>query len=472
MISEGKCRPHQEDNKMAGEMEKRIEDISIRILSSSRSELYLHMRYLDVALSTFSYVMNSGSDVLGTDGVGLYYDGAYLGGLYRRGRVWVNRAYLHMVFHCIFAHPWKDNRFRRKKACRELGIQDSEDKSMADFLWEVSCDIAAESMVDSIALHCVRVPASAFRRETYKRLREKRSVLNGEGVFAALLEEKPDRAYLEKLRSEFHVDDHSFWQSDRKKNQNQRPKENWDDIRDRMETELQSFGQDASDGASQGMLEQIRVENKDTYDYGRFLEKFAVLKEEQQIDPDSFDYGFYSYGLSLYGNMPLIEPLESREVKKVEEFVIAIDTSMSVSGELVKAFLAQTYSILRKTESFFRKINVHIIQCDEQVRKDDKITSGEELEEYMENLEVSGQGGTDFRPVFVYVEKLLAEKKFTRLRGLLYFTDGKGAFPTRMPPYETAFILMQKEYEEIEVPPWAIRLYLNQEELEEIKDEH
>ena len=41
---------------------------------------------------------------------------------------------------------------------------------------------------------------------------------------------------------------------------------------------------------------------------------------------------------SLYGNMPLIEPQESREVKKVEEFVIAIDTSMSCSGELVKHF--------------------------------------------------------------------------------------------------------------------------------------
>ena len=218
------------------------------------------------------------------------------------------------------------------------------------------------------------------------------------------------------------------------------------------------------------------MENRDSYDYRRFLQKFAVLKEEQKIDPDSFDYGFYSYGLSLYGNMPLIEPQESREVKKVEEFVIAIDTSMSCSGELVKAFLKETYSILRETESFFRKIKIHIIQCDEMVRKDDRITSQEELEAYMEHLELLGQGGTDFRPVFTYVEELMAKREFTNLRGLLYFTDGKGIFPRKMPRYETAFVLMQKEYEEVDVPAWAIKIYLDQEEMEAYKegitDEH
>ena len=42
------------------------------------------------------------------------------------------------------------------------------------------------------------------------------------------------------------------------------------------------------------------------------------------MDDDSFDYVFYSYGLRLYGNMPLIEPQEWKEVKKVEDFAIVI----------------------------------------------------------------------------------------------------------------------------------------------------
>ena len=455
---------------MAQEMEKRINEVCIRILASSRSELYLHMRFLDVALSAFSYVQNPEMGTLGTDGVGLYYNPSYLGGLYRQGRVFVNRAYLHMVFHCIFAHPWKDVRLRKKRASRLV------EEETADLLWEVSCDIASEAMIDSIPLHCVRRPTSVLRRETYASLGKKRRVLNAEGVFGALLEDKPDLERLRRLKEEFYVDDHSLWSGGKRRAPSQRPKENWDDIRDKMETELQSFGQDSAVGASEGILEQIKVENRDSYDYRRFLQKFAVLKEEQQIDPDSFDYGFYSYGLSLYGNMPLIEPQESREVKKVEEFVIAIDTSMSCSGELVKAFLKETYSILRETESFFRKINIHIIQCDEVVHSDDKITSQEELKAYMEHLELLGQGGTDFRPVFTRVEELLAKREFTSLKGLLYFTDGKGIFPQKMPRYETAFVLMQKEYEEIDVPAWAIKIYLDQEEMEAYKegitDEH
>ena len=70
---------------MAQEMEKRINEVCIRILASSRSELYLHMRFLDVALSAFSYVQNPEMGTLGTDGVGLYYNPSYLGGLYRQG---------------------------------------------------------------------------------------------------------------------------------------------------------------------------------------------------------------------------------------------------------------------------------------------------------------------------------------------------------------------------------------------------
>ena len=41
--------------------------------------------------------------------------------------------------------------------------------------------------------------------------------------------------------------------------------------------------------------------------------------------------GYYAYGLSLYGNMPLIEPLETRETYKIRNFVIVLDTSYSVS---------------------------------------------------------------------------------------------------------------------------------------------
>ena len=81
----------------------------------------------------------------------------------------------------------------------------------------------------------------------------------------------------------------------------------------------------------------------------------------------------------------------------------------------------------------------------------------------METLELAGQGGTDFRPVFAYIQKLQENKELTGLKGLLYFTDGQGIFPNKMPSYDTAFILMQKDYQEVEVPPWAMKIYIQEE---------
>ena len=204
------------------------------------------------------------------------------------------------------------------------------------------------------------------------------------------------------------------------------------------------------------------MENRGKHDYREFLRKFSVFREEMKADPDTFDYGFYSYGLSLYGNLPLIEPLETREVKKVEEFAVVLDTSMSCSGGLIRKFLEETYQVLAESESYFRKVNVHVIQCDEKVHEDVKITSEEELREYMEHFRLYGEGGTDFRPAFEYVEELIRKKEFLNLKGLIYFTDGYGIYPEKMPPYRTAFVFAEEDYRDADVPAWAIRLILRE----------
>ena len=184
-----------------------------------------------------------------------------------------------------------------------------------------------------------------------------------------------------------------------------------------------------------------------------------------KVNDDEFDYIFYTYGLQLYENMPLVEPLEYKEVKRIKEFVIAIDTSGSVAGETVQKFVQKTWNILKSTESFFTKINLHIIQCDATVQEDAKITTQEEFDEYIKAMQIHGLGGTDFRPVFGYVDYLREQQEFTNLKGLIYFTDGFGTFPEKMPEYETAFVFLDEEYNNPEVPPWAIKLVLKKDEI-------
>ncbi len=427
------------------ELAEKLGQIGTGILCAARDELYLGMRFLDVALSSFTYQPDFAVSPFGTDGAVIYFHPQELGGLYRENRLLVNRGYLHMVFHCLFRHFLK--------------------QGMDDRYWNLSCDIAAEHMIDGIYHRSVRFSRSLLRRETYRKMEAEGKVLNAERIYKILKFWQLEEKELKKLEQEFYTDDHKYWENQRS-NQKPNPQMNqkWKDINEEMETDLETFSKEASEQTG-GFLEQLRVENHERYDYKEFLRKFSVFREEMSVDPDTFDYTFYSYGLQLYGNMPLIEPQETKEVRKVSEFVIVIDTSMSCSGDLVRKFLEETYGILSEKENFFQKVNIHIIQCDEKVQSDKKITCEEELKEYMENLELYGEGGTDFRPAFEYIAELLEKREFENLKGLIYFTDGYGTYPNKMPPYQTAFVFMQEDYRDVDVPAWAIKLILSEEDI-------
>jgi len=435
--------------------------ICMEILRNARNELYLSMRFLDVSLSSLYFVADPSVQGTATDGSCLYFAPEALASMYRSGRVWVNRAYLHSIFHCLFCHMWT-----RKKRAEEY--------------WNLACDIAVESIIDKLYRPCIHMRMSPFRQEFYGRLERRISVLNAEGVYHALQEMGLSESEYLRLTQEFCRDDHCFWgkDDDEKPSPKSQPKNNkndWDDKREKMQVEMEAFANEATED-DRDLLDQLAVENRERYDYREFLRKFSIIRETVQVDPDAFDYVFYHYGMELYGNMPLIEPLETKEIRRVEDFVIVIDTSMSCSGDLVRKFLEETYSVLSQSESFFKKVNIHIIQCDDQIREDVTVHDHEELQAYMDNLQLHGMGGTDFRPPFLYVDQLIKQQRFRSLKGLIYFTDGYGVFPVKRPVYDTAFVFMKDNYSDVDVPPWAIKIILSPEELgtevKEIKNEY
>ena len=246
----------------------------------------------------------------------------------------------------------------------------------------------------------------------------------------------------------------------------------WQEVSQRMQVDIETFNSEKTQGLRSGsFMQNLKEVNREKYDYTSFLRKFAVMGEVMKINDDEFDYNFYTYGLKLYKNMPLIEPLEYKDVKRIKEFVIAIDTSGSVMGNEVRSFIQKTYNILKSTESFFSKVNIHIIQCDAEIQEDKVITCDEDFENYIKDMKLLGFGGTDFRPVFEYVDKLVRNKAFKNLKGLLYFTDGYGTFPEKKPEYESAFVFVSDNYEIPEVPAWAIKLVLQSEDLKENKNQ-
>ncbi len=243
--------------------------------------------------------------------------------------------------------------------------------------------------------------------------------------------------------------------------------EEWDAIAKQIEMDLATHALSWSEEAG-SLMTLLPVANRKTCDYADFLRKFSVLTEDIKVNDDEFDYIFYTYGLARYGNMPLVEPLEYQENDRIREFVIAIDTSGSCSGDLVKNFVSRTFEILKESEAFSSTVNIHIVQCDARVQCDAKITSTHDLDDYLTGFVLRGFGGTDFRPVFDYVDDLVEQGEFENLRGLIYFTDGLGIFPSNCPTYDAAFVFMDEAMVNPHVPPWAMKVVLGEDEIREL----
>ncbi len=419
--------------------------MGLEVLAVLRSELYLDFRFLDQALGALTPAPDERCGVMATDGRTLYYQPSALLRLYRENPKYLKRLYLHTIFHCVFRHLW---------------LQGNRDP----VLWQVACDIAVENVIDGLGRKSILRPLTYVRRRAYEALTQGGHVAAAAPAYRWLLTQTP--GVQKQLAREFYADDHRLWPRPGKPNQpapSPQLQKSWQKIGRRMETELQLNDKEA--GASAGNLaEAVKAANRSRSSYRDFLRRFCVLREEPHLDPDTFDLNFYTYGLSVYGNMPLIEPVETRESKKIEEIALVIDTSYSTSGALVRSFLSETYALLKQRESFFRRMNLHIIQADNKVQQDHLVTTEEELIDLMDHFELAGGGGTDFRPAFAYVTRLCEEKKFQNLRGLLYFTDGMGTYPARRPPYETAFLFLGDKFDDTNVPPWAMKVVLDEDE--------
>ena len=241
----------------------------------------------------------------------------------------------------------------------------------------------------------------------------------------------------------------------------------WQDISSQIDMDMEAFS--GKIGLNVGTFQvNLTVANRKRYDYRAFLKRFSALSEEMKTSPDEFDYISYTYGLSRYKNMPLIEPLEYQESNRIRDFVIAIDTSASCAGKLVRTFAEKTYDVLKNSEGFGHKVNIHVIQCDCDVTRDVKITSIRDIDRAFEEFVTRGFGGTDFRPVFKYVDELVRTRELANLKGLIYFTDGLGKYPVTPPVYETAFVFVDDTPRERKVPPWAMKVIMDEDDVFEL----
>ena len=476
-----------------------------RALEACRNQLFFENRFLEQALFRLKWE-EGGAVYFGSDGGCLYYSADYILKRYMQEPKQLMMDYLHTVMHCLYQHPFFVPQEQRE-------------------YWDVAADIAVECILEEMAAEDIPLfdtPQGQARRNTIKRIQDKINAMSAQKIFVFLLRNMPsDKDFsaffgmsFAELCALFRRDEHRLWYADEsteesstqqggmqsKENSTEQgeiqskessaekddiqPKEHrtrtddrrtgrsqkqiqqvWKGVAEQMLMDLQSFSRHTRGDLSGNMVKTLQKLTREKFDYSTFLLKFAArLEERMQTDMDEFDYVFYTYGLRLDKRMPLIEPLEYKDKYLLREFVIAIDTSGSCEGELVEKFLTKTYNILRQTESFTSKVNIHLIQCDAVIQEDVTIQSQQDLEEYIAHFTLKGFGGTDFRPVFEHIERMIESGAIQRLEGLLYFTDGYGVFPAKPPKYKTAFVFLDKE-ENVKVPAWAMKVYIEEEAL-------
>lgn len=384
---------------------KEQEFLGKKILQNCRNELYLDFPYLDGAFAGLEYKADSSIMSIQTDGEKIYFNPVFLLKKYAEDPETVRHGYLHMLLHCLYLHIFM-----------------KPDKDISQ--WDRDCDSFVEELIDKA------------------------------------IQEKECRSLKKRWLDDTEVadpgfDDHTLWQRTAEQvSGGRRTKEKWERIlayTSRNKTGTRSRAGTQTRNRQEEMDEIYRSK----YDYRKFLKQFCRLREEVELDTESFDYIFYHFGMEHYGNLPLIEPLEYKEVNRLEELVIAIDTSGSCSKETVQRFLGETYSILSEKENFFRRMKVYIVQCDCFIQKVDVIHSEEEWKEYSRAVTIQGRGGTDFRPVFELIRQEKERRELKSLRALIYFTDGDGIYPRQKPDYETAFVFLNRTDKMKLVPAWA-----------------
>ena len=500
-------------------------EIAARILKNARTFLITKMPFMCLPINKLRYVpLQEAECAMMTDGTSLYYSPERIVKFFLIGHTpLIARMILHSVLHCMFRHfrfPGKDQIWHTacdvtvESVIDSLGIKEFYPKSNREIelLFSANRDsLESAPLVDRIlrtgletdekrAKTLRRISAcyysddhqlwhnravtskkktaqaeqtnqepeqkddSAAGKKELSVVKQKTVQVCGQNVFAATEESALPEGDNCQLRNGIAPNQGG------KGAKTCEEDNNWELISRQTLQLMEKFRGVFPGNTTAGLIQSIDAVNRVHYDFRTVLRRFASLSEVPEVDQEEFDLAWYTLGMELYGDMPLVEPLECRENRRLKDFVIVIDTSGSTSGDTVKRFVDLTYTILKSEELFSNQINIHIIQCDMEIQEHVKLTSRQSFEEYIDHFEVKGLGGTSFVPAFEFVETLRERNELPNLKGLIYFTDGYGDFPEEPTDYETIFAYIEDAYGRNNklVPAWITKLFLTEEDLQEV----
>jgi len=127
------------------------------------------------------------------------------------------------------------------------------------------------------------------------------------------------------------------------------------------------------------------------------------------------------------------------------DIAVAVDTSASIKAAEINEFLSEIAALKGQMRA-----RVTLLPCDSCLAPGAPWVI-EPWEDFDLPESLSGGGGTDFRPVFEWLENHQIQPEL-----LVYFTDAEGRFPEHEPNYPVIWLVKGKEK-----IPWGQRIQLN-----------
>lgn len=196
----------------------------------------------------------------------------------------------------------------------------------------------------------------------------------------------------------------------KKKGKGQKLKDFWEGV-------FESAMRGTDVGHLPGYLKRVWKELQAKKDWKKLLANYLSVSTD--------DFNFSSPDRRFLNEDFMLPDLQTEE--NIEDVVIAIDTSGSISTWQFNHFMSEVKEILE----VFPQFRGWLLQCDWELQDTFEIQPDKDF-----NPKFRGGGGTNFQPVFNKIEK-----EQWNPRVLIYLTDGHGYFPDEEPNYPVIWLI-------------------------------
>jgi predicted metal-dependent peptidase len=359
-------------------------------IAQAKAKLLVEYPYFGTLASRLEFVVNDDLESFKSDGAKVEFRQEYLLELELSE---VEFILANGAMHRVLAHQNRKNR-------------------RSGWLWQMATDIAINDMLLQNGMH---MPYGAQYRKRF------------EGMYA-------EEIY-EELKSDILRDDELEYEADEPDDvQTQQNKEEKKE-QSSVSTQEELLTQQLIAEEAKQLLASLKDSGEEL---PKSLERFFKITEDAKLDwrmllQEAIDRFFRDdYRLMPPSKKLLYEgvylPSNTSEHFRL---CIAVDTSASVDTQLLNIFLSEVSFIMEAVKNY----TIELLLCDDKIHTHKSFVSGEPLE-----LSLKGEGATDFRPVFQYVQEYLDDVKL-----LLYFTDLEGFFPKDAPPYPCYWVVPREK---------------------------